>query len=96
MELSRRLEKIASYVPDQAVLADIGSDHALLPVYLVQNGKIAAAVAGELNDGPYLAARKQVDGTGTQDRISVRKGDGLSVLRRGEADTVVIAGMGAA
>ncbi|WP_274651892.1 tRNA (adenine(22)-N(1))-methyltransferase [Paenibacillus humicola] len=94
IQLSKRLQTIADRVTQGYRLADIGSDHALLPVYLVQSGKCPSAVAGELNDGPFQAARRQTAEAGLAARISVRQGDGLAVLSPGEADTVVIAGMG--
>jgi len=94
IKLSKRLAVIAACVPYGSRLADIGSDHALLPVYLVQQGIISQAVAGELNAGPYEAAKLQVNKAGLQHLISVRRGDGLRVLRSGEVDTVTIAGMG--
>lgn len=85
---------IADRVTQGARVADIGSDHALLPVYLIQCGKCPSAIAGELNTGPYQAARKQTAEAGLKAVIQVRQGDGLSVLEPGEADTVTIAGMG--
>ncbi|WP_213586503.1 tRNA (adenine(22)-N(1))-methyltransferase TrmK [Paenibacillus sp. J2TS4] len=93
--LSRRLQQIADLVPKGSRLADIGSDHALLPVYLAQRGIIRSAIAGELNPGPFAAAAKQVRDAGLSTCIEVRNGDGLAVLREdGEADVVTIAGMG--
>jgi tRNA (adenine22-N1)-methyltransferase len=92
--LSKRLQAVASYVPHGSRLADIGSDHALLPVWLVQSRRLKSAVAGELNEGPYLAAAKQVREAGLVSSIAVRRGDGLEVLAPGEVDCVVIAGMG--
>jgi tRNA (adenine22-N1)-methyltransferase len=92
--LSERLQTVASFVPDGSRLADIGSDHALLPVWLMQVGRVRTAVAGELNEGPYLAAAKQVREAGLESSIAVRRGDGLEVLAPGEVDCVVIAGMG--
>jgi tRNA (adenine22-N1)-methyltransferase len=92
--LSERLQAVASRVPEGCRLADIGSDHALLPVWLVQAGRIRSAVAGELNEGPYLAAAKQVREAGLEELITVRRGDGLAVLAPGEADAIAIAGMG--
>jgi len=92
--LSNRLEKIASLVPQGARLADIGSDHALLPSFLVQQGMISFAVAGEVNPGPFDAANRQVRDAGMSTAISVRRGDGLSVLAAGEVDAITIAGMG--
>ena len=94
IKLSRRLQTIADQVTQGARVADIGSDHALLPVYLIQSGRCPSAIAGELNTGPFQAARKQTAEAGLKTVIEVRQGDGLSVLEPGEADTVTIAGMG--
>jgi tRNA (adenine22-N1)-methyltransferase len=94
VKLSRRLATIAGLVPTGSRVADIGSDHALLPVFLCQQGKASYAIAGELNDGPYRAAQQQVRYAGLTDRIAVRQGDGLAVVNPGEADTITIAGMG--
>ncbi|WP_010270242.1 tRNA (adenine(22)-N(1))-methyltransferase [Paenibacillus senegalensis] len=94
VNISKRLERISSYIPKGARLADIGSDHALLPVYTIQQGIAVSAIAGEVNAGPYQAAVKQVADAGLAKQIEVRLGDGLSVLHDGEADTVTIAGMG--
>lgn len=92
--ISRRLEAIASQIPPGSRLADIGSDHALLPVYAIQRGLADRAVAGELNLGPFQAALKQVGEAGLTGCIEVRRGNGLAVLQQGEADVIVIAGMG--
>jgi len=94
LKLSRRLQKIADYVTEGSRVADIGSDHAMLPVYLLQINKCPSAIAGELNRGPYEAAKKQGAAAGLSSRLTVRQGDGLNVLQPGEADTVTIAGMG--
>lgn len=94
VKLSRRLMKIAEKVPSGSRIADIGSDHALLPVYLVQQGKVKYAVAGEVNEGPYESARQQVANAQLQSSVDVRLGDGLAVIRPEEVDTVIIAGMG--
>ncbi len=77
-------------------MADIGSDHAMLPVYLLQAGKCPSAIAGELNTGPFQAAKKQIAEAGLTKVIAARQGNGLAVLTPGEADTVTIAGMGGA
>lgn len=92
--LSQRLKMVSQYIPQGAVLADIGSDHAYLPTYLAQKGQIRKAIAGEINDGPYLSAKKQVQSSQCEDVVDVRKGDGLSIISKNEVDTVVIAGMG--
>lgn len=94
IKLSKRLQRIADYITPNNRVADIGSDHALLPVYLLQSGRCPSAIAGELNAGPYQAARKQAADANLSDRLQVRRGNGLSVLKAGEADTVTIAGMG--
>ncbi|MFG6121085.1 tRNA (adenine(22)-N(1))-methyltransferase [Thalassobacillus sp. B23F22_16] len=92
--LSRRLQVVASYLPRGAHFADIGSDHAYLPCYVCLKDPSAVAIAGELNDGPYQSAKKEVEANNLTDRISVRKGDGLSVLSSDEVEQIVIAGMG--
>jgi tRNA (adenine22-N1)-methyltransferase len=94
VKLSQRLQMIADRVPQGSRLADIGSDHALLPTFLVQQGVVPSAVAGEVNPGPLEAAAKQVREAGLTDQIEVRLGDGLEVLQPGEVDIVTIAGMG--
>ncbi|EIT85199.1 hypothetical protein A374_10665 [Fictibacillus macauensis ZFHKF-1] len=92
--LSQRLQTVADFVPSGVVLADIGSDHAYLPCYLMLQGKLAKGVAGEVNDGPYHSALKEVKEAGFEESIAVRKGDGLAVIRENEVDVVTICGMG--
>lgn len=94
IKLSRRLKALAEWVPEGARFADIGTDHALLPVYLTHSGKVNYAIAGDVNEGPVDAAKRQVLDWGLEEKVSVRHGDGLSVLAPGEVDTVCIAGMG--
>lgn len=94
MKLDARLKAIAAMIPSGKNIADIGTDHAYLPVYLVKKGQIAGAIAGDTNKGPYLVAEKTVREAGLTDRIIVRLGDGLESVSPGEADILVIAGMG--
>ncbi|WP_314584553.1 class I SAM-dependent methyltransferase [Paenibacillus terrigena] len=94
IKLSERLTTIARQVPKGSRVADIGSDHALLPCYLVQNGQAVHAIAGEVNDGPLEAARKQVREEKLEAFIDVRGGDGLAVIQPGDVDVITIAGMG--
>jgi tRNA (adenine22-N1)-methyltransferase len=94
VKLSRRLAALSEWVPEGARFADIGTDHALLPVFLAAGGRVSYAVAGDVNAGPVEAAKRQVKEAGLSDIVDVRRGDGLSVLKPGEVDTVCIAGMG--
>lgn len=95
IKLSKRLKEIADFIPRTSRLADIGSDHAYLPIYLVEQGKIDYAVAGEVAAGPLRHAQKEVTSRGLEDTIQVRLGDGLDVIERADdIDHVVIAGMG--
>lgn len=93
--LSKRLEKVASFVPKGAIVADIGSDHAYLPCYLVHKGIIQKAVAGEVVKGPYQSALKKVKEEGLENQITVRLADGLEAIESSDhVDTITIAGMG--
>lgn len=94
MKLSKRLQFIMEQIPTGSTFADIGSDHAMLPVAAIKSGKALKAVAGEVNVGPRDAAAKQVATAGLQDMIAVRLGDGLEVISPGEVDVITIAGMG--
>ncbi|WP_310550271.1 tRNA (adenine(22)-N(1))-methyltransferase [Paenibacillus glufosinatiresistens] len=94
VKLSRRLAQLLEQIPTGSVLADIGSDHALLPAAAVQEGRAVRAIAGEVNPGPYEAARRTVAETGLGAAVEVRRGDGLDVVEAGEADCITIAGMG--
>ncbi len=93
-ELGVRLSAVAARIREGARVADIGTDHALLPVWLLQNGRCPAAVASDIGEGPAAAARRTVSGAGLESAISVRVGDGLASLLPDEADDIVIAGMG--
>ncbi|TSB46744.1 tRNA (adenine(22)-N(1))-methyltransferase [Alkalicoccobacillus porphyridii] len=93
-QLSKRLACVAAHVSDLNMVADIGSDHAYLPSFLCLENPQVKAIAGEINEGPFQAAKSQVSQLGLTDRIDVRKGSGLDIMAPGEAEAVTIAGMG--
>ncbi|EOH99540.1 tRNA (adenine22-N1)-methyltransferase [Enterococcus haemoperoxidus ATCC BAA-382] len=94
-QLSKRLARVGELVPEQSRLADIGSDHAYLPVALVLQKKVAFAVAGEVVSGPFEAAKKQVQKNGLNNQITVRLADGLDAVEEADKITAVtICGMG--
>ena len=87
--------KYASYHIKGDKIADIGSDHAYLPIYAVKEGLIKSAICGEVVPGPYEATVKNISAYGYADRIEARLGDGLKVLTPDDAvDTITICGMG--
>ena len=90
-----RLDFLVSLVPSCGTLCDVGTDHAYLPVMAISQGRVKKAIAGDIGEGPCEAAWKTVHSHHLEDVISVRLGSGLTVTRPGEANTVVIAGMGA-
>ncbi len=96
MNIGNRLETIGSLVLQDCILADIGTDHAYLPVFLLLENKIKAAIAGDIVEGPCRAATNTVSLYNLKDKIQVRLGSGLSVLKVGEAECISIAGMGGA
>lgn len=93
--LSDRLFAVYQYIPQGSILADIGSDHAYLPIYAVYHGRVEKAIAGEVAEGPFQTAVSRVKEAGLSSQIDVRKGDGMSVMQfPGEANCITIAGMG--
>lgn len=92
-KLSKRLHTVGEYVIGGTV-ADIGTDHAYLPVFLVQNQKCKNAIAGEVNEGPLSSARSLINKHELSMKIKAKLGSGLQVLEDENVDTVVIAGMG--
>ncbi len=94
MELSIRLQAVADLVSEGMVVADIGTDHGYIPIYLVENGKSPKAFAMDVNKGPLLRARDHIQEHGLLDKIETRQSDGAKNLTCGECDAIVIAGMG--
>ena len=93
--ISKRLELVASFVPQGSILLDVGSDHAYLPNELVERGQIEAAIAGEVVEGPFQSAVKNVEAHGLKEKIQVRLANGLAAFEEADQVSVItIAGMG--
>lgn len=94
IQLSKRMSALASLVTEGSRLADIGTDHGYIPIALVQKGRIPSALAMDVGKGPLSRAREHIHSQGLDTYIETRLSDGLTELHEGEADTVLIAGMG--
>lgn len=94
MKLTNRLLKIASLVTPNKRLADIGTDHGYIPVYLLNKKIINFAILADINRGPLENARKEVNKNKLEDKVDLRLGSGIEVLKKGEVDEIIIAGMG--
>ncbi|MGF0018251.1 tRNA (adenine(22)-N(1))-methyltransferase [Sporofaciens sp. SGI.106] len=94
MELSKRLHAVAGLVTEGASVADIGTDHGYIPIYLIENGVAGKVIAMDINEGPLERAREHIEEHGLAQQIETRLSDGLEALKTGEADTVITAGMG--
>ena len=92
MELSERLKTVAGLVKYRSI-ADIGTDHGYIPCYLAYQNNIDKAIACDVNKGPLNKASENVSHYGFGDIIETRLGSGLEPLNKGEADTVIIAGL---
>ena len=91
--LSPRLEKVADFITYKTV-ADIGTDHGKLLIYLAQKKNLQKGIGSDVAKGPADACRKNVQAFGLTDTIEIRVGDGLKTLMPTDAETVVVAGMG--
>ena len=95
LELGPRLRAIAELVPlGCRTLADIGTDHGYIPVSLLLEGRLDRAIAADIGAPPLDHARRTAGLYGVSERIDFRLGDGLAVVEPGEAEVIVIAGMG--
>ncbi|MBR4139199.1 MAG: tRNA (adenine(22)-N(1))-methyltransferase TrmK [Lachnospiraceae bacterium] len=94
MQLSQRLSSVASMVTAGNCLADVGTDHGYVPIYLYERNVIPRAIAMDVNKGPLERAALHIAESGMKDVIETRLSDGLTALRPKEADSIVIAGMG--
>ncbi len=94
MQLSTRLMAVAEMAAGAVRLADIGTDHGYVPIYLALYRNLEYAVAMDVNPGPLERAREHIRQYGLEEKIITRLSDGAAELLPGEADTVVLAGMG--
>ncbi len=94
IKLSKRLQAVADLVTEGSRVCDVGTDHGYIPIYLVGIHKIPSALAMDVNEGPLLRAKEHIAAQNMTDAVSTRRSDGLKALLPGEADSVVIAGMG--
>ncbi|MGM9661873.1 MAG: tRNA (adenine(22)-N(1))-methyltransferase [Oscillospiraceae bacterium] len=94
LSLQPRLRRLAELVPQGACLADVGTDHGYIPVFLLQTGRIESAVASDIGREPLEHARRTAAEYGLTDRIDFRLCDGLAGFAPEEADCILIAGMG--
>ena len=94
MKLSRRLHAIIDMTEKCRCLADIGTDHAFVPIEAVKRGKAEQAIAADVRKGPLKIAERNIQESGLSDRIRTRLSDGLKEFKPKEADQILIAGMG--
>lgn len=92
--MTPRLFAISDSVPQGAAVADVGTDHGYIPIYLCLKNKISKALAMDLRPGPLNRAEENILRYGLSDKVTTRLSNGLKELLPGEADTAVIAGMG--
>lgn len=96
MELSKRLQAVADLVSEGLVVADVGTDHGYIPIYLIETKKCPKAFAMDVNKGPLLRAKEHIAEHGLTSSIETRLSDGVRALKNGECECVVVAGMGGA
>ncbi len=94
MQLSKRLEAVVNLAGRCRCVADIGTDHGYIPIYMVQQHLAEAAIAMDVNKGPLERAQANIQAYRMEEKIVTRLSDGAAALQSGEADTVIIAGMG--
>ncbi len=93
LNIGARLSAIVNFAGKCDVIADVGTDHAYIPIYMVNNYLCKKALALDIKQGPIRAAEKNIEKFAKNKNIEIRLGYGLGPLKPGEADTVIIAGM---
>lgn len=94
MKLSNRLEMVVSFVMPGNSAADVGTDHGHVPVELVRRGIVTHAIAMDVRKGPLSKAEENIQAAGMKESVEIRLSDGVNKLNPGEAESVIIAGMG--
>lgn len=94
VKISERLQTAAAMVSDGYTLADVGTDHGYIPIYLLEQKKIPSAIAMDINEGPLERAKEHIRLYGLEPYIQTRLSDGVEALMPGETDSILIAGMG--
>ena len=94
MELSKRLKKITSMVDNCHTIIDVGTDHGYIPIHLIKNKFCEHVIASDINIGPVNKAKINIKLENLEEEIECRHGSGLKVIKPGEAQGAVIAGMG--
>ena len=88
------MKAVAAMVTSGGVLADVGTDHGYIPIALIQRQRIKSAIAMDINKGPLARAQDNIASARLGDYIQTRLSDGVAALGEGEADSILIAGMG--
>lgn len=94
MEISNRLKCVASMIDKCNCIADIGTDHGYLPIYLIKNGVCNTAIASDIKKGPLNKAKINIEKYSMEEKIQCRLGTGLNTIKENEVDSAVISGMG--
>ncbi len=94
MNLSKRLETVISFVKPGSTIADVGCDHGFVAIALMERGIASRGIAMDVRPGPLSRAAEHIRRSGLEGILETRLSDGVEALLPGEADTVVVAGMG--
>ena len=90
-----RLQAVANFVPQNSFVADIGTDHGYLPIALIKSGKCSRAIAGDVHEGPFFAAKRSIRDAGLMHKIDLRLGSGLEILKlEDKVEIATFSGMG--
>lgn len=94
MKITKRLERVASHISKGSIVLDIGTDHGYIPVFLVKKGISPFAIAADVNKKPLDKAKELIAENKMNDKVETRLGSGFEIIKDGEVDEVIIAGMG--